>query len=267
VRSELAQLELTEAAACGDLLRAVSPDLAARLGAAVHEIGGATCTVVEQLASSRMLNRVVGLGVERAASEADVDRIVETFQGHGVDYQVALAPHAHPPQLEGWLRARGLRPGYAWAKFARGVEAVPHRATELRVEPAGPEHGPVFGRVVAAGFGMPDATADLLAALPARSGWWCYLAYAGDEPAAAGGLYAHDGAGWLGVAATLPAHRGRGAQGALLAARIRRAVELGCRLLTTETGVPVDGRPGPSYRNLLRHGFQLRYDRPNLVPG
>jgi hypothetical protein len=43
------------------------------------------------------------------------------------------------------------------------------------------------------------------------------------------------------------------------------AHELGLRLLVTETGVPRDGRPGPSYRNILRAGFREAYVRPNLV--
>jgi GNAT superfamily N-acetyltransferase len=53
----------------------------------------------------------------------------------------------------------------------------------------------------------------------------------------------------------LPEHRGKGAQSALLAARIHRAVELGCDLLVTETGEQRDDRPSNSYRNILRAGF------------
>ena len=71
---------------------------------------------------------------------------------------------------------------------------------------------------------------------------------------------------WLGIAATVPGFRRRGAQTALLAARIRRASELGCTLLVTETGEAVDGRPAGSYRNILRAGFEPRYLRPNYFP-
>lgn len=41
----------------------------------------------------------------------------------------------------------------------------------------------------------------------------------------------------------------------LFAARIERALELGCRTLVTETGEVQDKRPGPSYRNILRNSF------------
>ena len=57
--------------------------------------------------------------------------------------------------------------------------------------------------------------------------------------------------GWLGFAATLPDYRGRGAQSAILAARIEDARKQGCRMVTTETGELEEGRPGNSYRNIV----------------
>jgi hypothetical protein len=40
-----------------------------------------------------------------------------------------------------------------------------------------------------------------------------------------------------------------------VAARIRRARELGCNLVTTETGERRADRPSNSYSNILRAGF------------
>lgn len=71
--------------------------------------------------------------------------------------------------------------------------------------------------------------------------------------------------GWLGIAATLPEYRRRGAQSALLAARIRAAGGSGCELVVTETGALVDGKPSNSYRNILRAGFELDYVRANYL--
>ena len=59
-------------------------------------------------------------------------------------------------------------------------------------------------------------------------------------------------------------HR-KGAQGALLAARIRRAGELGCETIVTETGKRRDDRPSSSYCNILRFGFEERYVVPNWL--
>jgi GNAT superfamily N-acetyltransferase len=65
--------------------------------------------------------------------------------------------------------------------------------------------------------------------------------------------------------ATRPEHRGRGAQGAILAGRIERARDLGLRWLVTETGAPRQDGPGSSYRNILRAGFREIEVRPNLA--
>ena len=71
--------------------------------------------------------------------------------------------------------------------------------------------------------------------------------------------------GWLGAAGTLPEFRRRGAQGAILAARIEAGRQAGCETLVTETGEPVDGRPGGSYRNIVRAGFEPVYVRQNYL--
>ena len=60
-------------------------------------------------------------------------------------------------------------------------------------------------------------------------------------------------------------HRGKGAQSAILAARIEAAAAAGCEIVTTETGAPRDGQPGPSYRNIVRAGFEPHYVRANYL--
>ena len=77
----------------------------------------------------------------------------------------------------------------------------------------------------------------------------------GDEQAAAAGVYIDEGVGYLGFAATLAEHRGKGAQNALLAKRIEHARAAGCDVLVTETGERRDDLPSNSYRNILRAGF------------
>ncbi len=137
--------------------------------------------------------------------------------------------------------------------------------TDLRVEAAEPKNADVFARTFLSGYGAPAGLAELVAALVGRPGWHCFIAFDGDAPAATGALYARGALCWLGVAATLPACRRRGAQGALLAARIRRAAEIGCTRLVTETGERTGDRPSVSYRNILRSGFAESYVRPNFV--
>jgi GNAT superfamily N-acetyltransferase len=122
-----------------------------------------------------------------------------------------------------------------------------------------------MGAVIAVAFGLPAVIGDWLAALVGRPGWTFFLAEDGGRPVCAAGLFVDAATAWLGFGGTLPEHRGRGAQGALFAARIRAAVDAGCTLLVTETGAPAAHGPGPSYRNMLRSGFQPVYRRPNLL--
>ena len=111
---------------------------------------------------------------------------------------------------------------------------------------------------------MPELFRGWLALLPARDGWHCFVAFDGDEPAGAGALYVAGKTGWVGIGATVPEHRGKGAQSALIAKRIEAAAELGCEVVVSETGKPIDGRAGPSYRNLVRAGLEPVYVRPSF---
>ena len=117
----------------------------------------------------------------------------------------------------------------------------------------------------AVAFGAPQPFAPWLDAIVGRPGWHVFATYDGDRAVGGGALFVSGGTGWLGVAGTLPEARGRGSQGSIFAARIERARELGVELLVTETGVARDGRPGPSYRNMLRVGLEPTYIRPNYV--
>ena len=182
-----------------------------------------------------------------------------------VRHAVALAPQAQPAELAGMLSERGYAPGYAWVKFVQPAVAAPPVATDLRVELIGPEHGEAFEALVYEVFGVPAGAGPPLRELPGRPGWSCYLAFDGDRRAAAGGVHVGPAGAWLGFGATRPEFRRRGAQGALMAARISRAAELGSRIVVTETGENLPDRPSNSYRNILRHGFKVAYVRPNLA--
>jgi len=71
----------------------------------------------------------------------------------------------------------------------------------------------------------------------------------------AAGVFIDEGVGYLGFAATLPEHRGKGGQNELLAERIEHARASGCDVVVTETGELRDDLPSNSYRNILRAGF------------
>jgi GNAT superfamily N-acetyltransferase len=218
-------LETIEAAAIADAF-----------GADAVQAGGVVCAVRPDL-DEVYINRVIGLGVLEPASDAVLDRIADVFGS--IRHSVALAPCAQPPDLPDMLRERGYEAGYAWVKFHRPAGPPPAAKTDLRVERIGAERSADYVAVLAAGF-------DLL-------------------PEAAGAVFVSGDHAWLGQATTLPEHRRRGGQSALMAARIGEARAAGAAVVVTEKGETVDGRPANSYHNILRAGFEPAYVRPNFI--
>lgn len=211
-----------------------------------------------------MLNRVVGLGVEQPATEEVLDAALDELAFARTLY-VGLHPAARPPQLVDWLRARGFEPGWGWMLFTRGAGDPPRVASDLEVKEVAPGDGAAFARVVRRAYGLPAAVEPWLGGLPSAPGWSVWVGLDRGEAVAAGALFVADGAGYLSLAGTLPEHRGHGGQGALFAARIRKARELGCDLLVTETGERIPDRPSSSYRNVLRFGFEEQFVVGNWI--
>lgn len=214
-------------------------------------VGGAMC-FSQPTAPAPELNRALPVG-----QTVDVGAIAAWFgaQPHSV---------AVPPGylgLEQQLAAHGYAPGYAWMKFDRADDPAERVETDLRI---GPTLDPdVLALTISEGFGLPGGGASALSGIVGAPGWTILIAWSADEPAACGALYADGPWAWLGVAATRPAFRRRGAQRALLAARIDAGRAAGATRFVTETGERVEGRPDQSYRNILRSGFREAYLRPN----
>ena len=232
----IANLESVEHAAYTDAYRA-SPDLCE-----LAEIGAAVCLKLPRL-EGRIFNRVLGLD--------SVDHLDEIAAFYGdTPWWVSDSR-----ELGAELEARGFAPDYGWMKFSRGVS--PRRATsELSVMPVERARAGDFAAVVVGGYGLPEWSEPFAANVVERPGWSCYVAYDGDRPAGAGALYVEGSVGWFGFGATLPEYRGRGAQSAILAARIEDARRQGCGTVVTETGELADDRPSSSYRNIVRAGFR-----------
>jgi GNAT superfamily N-acetyltransferase len=233
------------------------------------EIGGALCTSFEATPGSALFNRAFGLGLAEPATEEALDGIDEFFSRRSLAYGIALTPDAQPPELPEWLEARGFQRGYPWTKFARRADLTNDLdrllGSRVRVEAVSADRADLFADVFLRAYGTPEVTRPLLERLPGSEGWHCFVAFDGDEAAATGSLFVTGGVGWVGAGGTLPEFRRRGAQGALLAARIEAGRRAGCETLVTETGSPIDGQPGGSYRNLERAGFEPLYVRQNYL--
>lgn len=220
------------------------------------------------------LNKVTGIGLGRDISEEEIARVEEAYHRVECPVQVELSTHASPSVGE-LLTSRG----YALKGFECVVGCDP-----ARCEVGGSESGVTIERldgdieewirVIVEGFLAPDAQGmptherfprdvleriirDLAACESKRQ----YLAMR--EGVAAGGAsvrFDRDGVAQFCGASTLPEHRRRGVQSALIRARMHDAIERGCTIATTT----VQAR-SKSMENMMRFGFGLLYARAVLV--
>ena len=198
------------------------------------DVAGATCLRAPYAPDSPMLNRVVGLGVERPVAAAELDEALGAM-GDSTFY-VGVSPSSDPA-LDRLLEARGFEHGWGWMLFERKPLSAPAVRTPLSLAE------------------VTDDDAAAAGSSPSRARNAVQLA----QPGTVAAVWVDPPAAYFGFAATLPEHRGKGAQGALFAARIERALALGCTTLVTETGELRDGSPSSSYRNILRLGFEERH--------
>ena len=244
-------LERIELSAVLDLFAAAQPDVANAFDLAVLDLGDAAAFSIGAQPKGLLFNRVLGLQVDTALP--DIER---WFASRRCTFAVSVRSGA---ELEDVLDERGYRRGSALMKFRRGVQTFSVPETSLRVERIDEERARDYGAVAAAVFGWESPLDRWLAALCTRARWACFGAFDGNRLVGTGAAHFAGALGWLGAAGTLEDARGRGAQSALLAARIRAAGDAGARVLATETVDRVDGVAGPSFRNVVRAGFEEAY--------
>ena len=250
-------------------LHAAAEDaLKGRLGLRCETAGGALVSIAGRAAPSAIvINRTIGLGLSGPENPETIARIVALYREAGIErYFVHLHPESQPPGIRDWLRDAGLERARGWMKFKRGREAPPPPRTDLDVRPVERRDMPAFARILADAFDLGAECNDWIETFVNAEGWHLYMSFDGDEPAGTGGLYVRDGVGLCDMGATAPAFRRRGSQSALLHRRIADAIEMGCRLIVTETGEEVDGDPQHSYKNILRMGFEEDVVRENWAP-
>jgi hypothetical protein len=238
--------------------------LVAELGLRCEPVDGGTAFIAARFPHATV-NRVTGFGLDRPLDEATLDRTIALYP-HRV-FSIQPSPMARPPDLSGWLAARGFAVSFHWLIWVREAESSSAgSATGLELRRLGPEHGEEFATLVCTAYANPARLAPLHAAGVGRPRWHHWGAFDGDRLVSAGILYVHDEVGRLFTAGTLPTHRGRGAQGALLVRRMHEARALGCRWVTAETADDLPDKPNPSVHNLARLGFRLLHRRPAWMP-
>ena len=243
----------------------VPADLARRLQPRVLSIGDALLT----LARGRALrmNRVIGLGHRGEAREEMIDRLIEIYREAGVRrFSVLMSPGPQSERVSGWLRARRFRTRGGLMMLARDARVpLPDLQSRVRVRKASSAAAPLIVSIQERCFGFPASRRSWSLAAAKVPTYDRYLAYVGRTPVAVAAMRVAGDLAWLGGAGTLTRWRRRGAQSALIAARVHDAAERGCRWVWVETMAPAPGRPTGSRRNLARLGFEDVCAKPLYV--
>ncbi len=230
-------------------------------GARVLRVAGGHAAYVRP---SYPVNRAVGLGINRPVMPDDLDNIEAFYQGLGIPARMDLCPFADVSMCD----ALGRR-GYRIERFFTKYVCIPGEIpldTAIETAPVAAKDIDLWALTAARGFTgqerlpLGDFNFPLARLALRRPGVTGFLAYIGGEPAAAAALCIRAGLATLFSASTRAAYRGRGAQTALLAARLHFAAEAGCDLATTST------LPGAaSARNVERAGFRVAYTRMTML--
>lgn len=225
-------------------------------------------------ASDAPFNKVAGLGFAGAPAAAELAAVESAFAARGAAVRVELATLGDPAVVD-LLTGRGYR--LAGFENVLGLPVARALATDGVAGVAVTECGPAdlvdWMDAVAGGFAAPDqqgvpsdeefsreALEQAFGDLAHARGFRRYLARRDGEVAGGASARYVGGVAQLCGAATLPRHRRRGVQSALLAARLAAAAAEGCDVAVVTT------QPGSkSQENVQRLGFALLYARAVLV--
>lgn len=217
---------------------------------------------------TRYLAKALGFGFDAPVTSSTVGKVIDFYRSRGESSAtLQLAPQVLPLDWPQIVEDHGLILDGSWSKHAADVAllhpgSMPSSETDLRIERVEAWRLAEWGTVIVRGMGMPDLLGQTLAAGASTDDVYAFGAFHDDQIVAGALLGVHGTTAGLGSAATLPRFRNRGAQTALIAARIAAARELGCEWVVAETDASASGQ---SHKNLTRAGLSVLYGRQNWV--
>lgn len=202
-----------------------------------------------------------GLGLFEPLTSESLDTIEAFFLSRGTTPMHEICPFSGPETLD-LLCARGYRPFEISNVLFRSIDPTPAPLPpNITVCTVGSNEAELWAAINARGWAhehpeFEDFLKSTGALLVARENSPCFLAEIDGTPAAAGALSIYQCVALFAGATTVPEHRRRGLQGALLAERMRHAATSSCNLamMVAEAG-------SNSQRNAERQGFRVAYTR------
>ena len=204
-----------------------------------------------------------GLGLIQMPTSAELTVIEDFFKERGARVFHEVSPLADKAILA-MLGERGYRPfemsSVMFLPLSTQVSPRSASGSAVSVRVAGKEEREIWARTSAEGWSEYKEFAHLMLemgrVMAAAKKNTLFLAELDGRVIGAGGLSIHDGVALFAGASTIPAWRRRGAQRALLEARLQYAREAGCDVAM------MGAEPGSSsQRNAERQGFRIAYTR------
>lgn len=213
------------------------------------------------------LTQTFGLGLFDPITANELERLEQFFESRGASVAHETCP-LMPFDLLPVLHQRGYRPIEYSSVLVRPVERAVEPvagSSELDVRRIATDSIELWAQISARGWmteapELAGAIEDLGKVIGSSRGSSCFMAYRDDEPIAAAALFLDGSTVLLAGASTVPEHRRRGAQNALLDARLAFAAEHGAELAMM-VAAPGSG----SHRNAERQGFRNVYTRTKFL--
>jgi GNAT superfamily N-acetyltransferase len=246
---------------CAELLQQHNPGL----NAAAEKIGGGHM-VFAGLGSP--IGRAVGIGLDGPVSAGMLDQIESFYRSHGAPAQVDVCPLTHPSLLELLKERRYYMSELNNVLFRRVSrdEPIDGPPKDVEIRRGSRQEADVFIGIVAHSFfpagDAPREFSTWLMPLFQYEDAVTFLATVEGMPAGSGAgqhLHPYNVFAFFGDG-TLPAHRGRGIQRALIQERLRLAAQRGC-----DIAVVITQGGSTSQRNYERCGFRVAYSKATLV--
>ncbi|MDX3771187.1 MULTISPECIES: GNAT family N-acetyltransferase [unclassified Streptomyces] len=265
-------LERAEAEEMYEFEGGVPEALREKWGVASTRLGGGVVLAMRDDVSDYW-SKALGFGFDEPVTLSLMEQVIAFYRERGVRLAtVQLAPSVVPNDWPAICEALGLEPSDIIRKLGCDIETAV-KASEsvtlddgLTVGPVTPDEAAAWADVMPRAMGMPhQGMQDMAATSVVRDGWHPFAVRESGSIVATATLRVQGEVGSLFAGCTLTEARGRGAQSALIAARIRAAQDAGCRWLVVETFDEPAGTHNSSYHNLIRSGFTLQYGRQNWI--
>ncbi len=263
------RIEAAEASLSREIGEATARRFSGAVAVFVRPIGGGVAVFTGR---DSPITKVIGVGFDGVPAEREIQEVERAFFEKNAAVRAEVSTLADPA-LCAALTGRGYILGAFENVLGRRVQHSTYPEV-AGVEVVQSFDASTWNRVMTEGFAHPDTGVAsppgeefprevlerIYDDMAQAAGFSRYLATIDGKPAGGASLRISGGIAQLAGAATLPQHRRRGVQTALLTARLRDAARAGCEIAVVTT------QPGSkSQENAQRRAFALLYARAVLV--